>query len=526
MNYKKGQESLTMKDLLSLDIDELGKVYGGSSDFIKKSIITSLSIMSAITQIPPVQSATATLVPDLIHYEEGEDVNEFLFRAISLNSPEAVSKAIEMGANLNLNKNGLTPLVSAIRNQDQNIETLLLRSGADPNGSFSDPNYDSITSPTPPIIEAVQVSNSEKNLVQPLIHAGANIYVSHLLNGYVFTPIELAVEREKGIEFPWSENLFSILRADREHETEATLITKDINYFKRIVNKYFKDMFTEPELDELIQTGRTSNFKNQVFMSNQNYGSLQGAFDTMSSIASEFTARVLSQISKLPDEEFPRKIKDFMRCLGEIRGAIQINATGNRDDMGVLPSDTRSPSDISMTDNIFVYYSQGVKKHIETLVANSKLPEDVRDGYIGFKNDLGTKISIDIRRTSVSEIIKKGDWDGSVQILHAADSIYDRDAQFILNFCKTYKSMSTEKIKENILRLSYRFANSNSFRRGQAGISLWVMRAFAKLSGHELKFINNWEVKGDRSDCPYDVTALLTMSEDQYIAENMNNIEI
>jgi hypothetical protein len=75
-----------------------------------------------------------------------------------------------------------------------------------------------------------------------------------------------------------------------------------------------------------------------------------------------------------------------------------------------------------------------------------------------------------------------------------------------------------------LLELIWDMSWSTTYSRGQAAITLWLVRALALFGGQELVLTNEWALESRHF--PYDVRALLTLQKDRFCSENISNFEL
>lgn len=103
--------------------------------------------------------------------------NDDLWDSIEMGYLEGVDQAIQDGADVNCQKDGMNPLPTAVLNNDIKLATLLLKHGADPNIGL-------------PLLTAVQKNNLQ--LVTLFVEHGADVSKAiHCLSRFKITELIL-----------------------------------------------------------------------------------------------------------------------------------------------------------------------------------------------------------------------------------------------------------------------------------------------------------------------------------------------
>ncbi|MDR3285600.1 MAG: hypothetical protein LBS83_02865 [Holosporales bacterium] len=97
------------------------------------------------------------------------------------------------------------------------------------------------------------------------------------------------------------------------------------------------------------------------------------------------------------------------------------------------------------------------------------------------------------------------------------ESIFD-------SFKKACESDTKGDLISHILEFIYDFSISSTYFRGQAAITLWIVRGIAKSKGYNIEFINGW--KFENKGYPYDVAALITSDKETFCKQNIENIKL
>jgi ankyrin repeat protein len=491
-------------------------------------------------------------------------------------SVEATEALLKAGADPNRKSaDGLLPIHRAALGRNVEVVASLLKRGADPNAAFpwdakglaervgggGDPNSADTTGITV-LHFAAQEGNDE--LLTILLEAGANV---NAIDTKGETALHYAAKSNEGAKCMAKLIGAGAIIYDRyskdkaKHDmaltpriVEITLLKKNTEDIKKILESNYPIVAANPVVQALLKARiaappKTGIQKNAPLIGAGNYATgselkVKGAgeaYDLVADLASNIIAILIQQHNVL---DSPASRKKFLEVLGEIRRAIQSNAAGDESAFFFgWPGWKESREAAEDTNEDFM---------IEDCVLD-KPTKELR----GFFNDLDKSTSElieksgpkepgerDLKRRSSAKTVwnfneRPGEnySDGrklafmadsgeeliAVRIEHRKHS-KDAIAYHLSPLQEAWGATSEDELRDKLLKFIHRMSCSSVYNRGQAAITLWIVRGLARAKKYELKLAGRWAPES--AGYKYDVCALLTLGEDEFVEKYRNEIQL